>query len=149
MDGKWRNYMKDKLFWLVRSISSIYNWDLFVLGPALAILSMPRPVCCSFELHSSRNGLFQMDFPPRPVPVGSPPWIWNDRRKIFIKNIRQGRLDWPWNSWSIDETCFRHNIYPRSAWWSCHRSAGICHNPTRGWSCRGWSSNERNLSFCH
>ena len=54
-----------------------YNCDLFVLGPELAILNIPRPVCVRLGLNSSANGDFQYDSPPSPVPVGSPPCTWN------------------------------------------------------------------------
>lgn len=33
------------------------------------------PLCVIFCVSSSRKGRPQMDCPPRPVPVGSPPWI--------------------------------------------------------------------------
>lgn len=52
-----------------------YNCEPFVLGPELAIESTPRPVCVRFGLNSSSNGLPQIDLPPAPVPVGSPPCI--------------------------------------------------------------------------
>lgn len=53
-----------------------YNWDLFVFGPELAILSIPRPAWVKFGLNSSLKGWPHIDWPPLPVPSGSPPWIW-------------------------------------------------------------------------
>ena len=40
------------------------NWDLFVLGPLLAILSTPRPVCVRFSLNSSLKGVPHIEVPP-------------------------------------------------------------------------------------
>ena len=53
-----------------------YNCDLLVLGPEFAILSTPLPVWVRFGLNSSLNGFPQMDSPPVPVAVGSPPCSW-------------------------------------------------------------------------
>src|SRR3990167_4904079 len=51
----------------------IKNWLPLVFGPAFAIASRPlRSNTTSFETSSS-NGLPQIDSPPMPVPVGSPP----------------------------------------------------------------------------
>jgi len=52
-----------------------YNCEVFVLGPALAMLRMPRPLCLRVCTISSLSGLPHADLPPVPVPVGSPPWI--------------------------------------------------------------------------
>mmetsp|Transcript_42680 Transcript_42680/g.71223 ORF Transcript_42680/g.71223 Transcript_42680/m.71223 type:complete len:210 (-) Transcript_42680:554-1183(-) len=49
------------------------NWDPFVWGPELAILSTPRPSCVRLERSSSLKGCPQMDLPPVPSPLGSPP----------------------------------------------------------------------------
>lgn len=56
------------------------NCDPLVLGPALAILSIPDPVCFSWKF-SSANFSPYMDFPPVPLPrVKSPPYqvTWSD-----------------------------------------------------------------------
>ena len=47
----------------------------FVPGPELAIDRTPAPVWWSSRWSSSSNLPPQTDSPPRPVPVGSPPWI--------------------------------------------------------------------------
>ena len=52
-----------------------HNWDLLVLVPELAMLSIPRPECVRLGLNSSGNAPPHIDSPPLPVPVGSPPWI--------------------------------------------------------------------------
>tara|TARA_B110001452_G_scaffold163064_1_gene135836 strand:- start:2880 stop:3080 length:201 start_codon:yes stop_codon:yes gene_type:complete len=49
------------------------NWEPFVLGPLLAIDTMPRAVCMFSGWISSLNLPPQMLSPPLPVPVGSPP----------------------------------------------------------------------------
>ena len=51
------------------------NCEALVLGPELAMDMTPRLVCLSVSRISSGNLPPQMDAPPRPVPVGSPPWI--------------------------------------------------------------------------
>lgn len=48
------------------------NCDLFVSGPELAIASIPRLLNFSVDRISSANGLPQMDWPPFPLPPGSP-----------------------------------------------------------------------------
>ena len=45
-----------------------------VLGPEFAIETTPAPVCLRSRLISSSNLPPKHDSPPRPVPVGSPPW---------------------------------------------------------------------------
>ena len=50
------------------------NWEPFVLGPELAIERIPAPVCLSSRVISSSNLRPHTDSPPRPDPVGSPPW---------------------------------------------------------------------------
>ena len=54
-----------------------------VLGPALAMLSTPAPVWWRSPLISSSNLPPYTDSPPRPVPVGSPPWIIKSCR-VFV-----------------------------------------------------------------
>jgi len=54
--------------------SVIKNWEPFVFGPLFAIDKIPAPVCFSSRVTSSSNFRPQTDSPPRPVPVGSPPW---------------------------------------------------------------------------
>lgn len=54
-----------------------YNCDPLVSGPEFAILNMPAPVCFRPGCISSANFPPSADRPPRPVPVGSPPWIMN------------------------------------------------------------------------
>ena len=41
-----------------------HNWDLLVLGPELAMLSTPLPVCDRFGRNSSLKGFPQKDSPP-------------------------------------------------------------------------------------
>lgn len=55
--------------------SVMKNCDPLVLGPELAILRIPAPVCFRSERISSSNFSPHIEEPPRPVPVGSPPWI--------------------------------------------------------------------------
>lgn len=50
-----------------------YNCDPFVFGPEFAIDKIPRPVCDNCGRISSSNFSPHIDFPPRPVLVGSPP----------------------------------------------------------------------------
>ena len=49
------------------------NWLLLLLGPLLAMLTTPSPLCVSDGWNSSAKGWPQMELPPVPVPVGSPP----------------------------------------------------------------------------
>ena len=69
-----RNKIKFKSMWS-SGINITYNWDRFVLGPEFAIDSTPLPLWIKFGLNSSSKGFCQIDSPPSPVPVGSPPWI--------------------------------------------------------------------------
>lgn len=62
----------------------IYNCDPLVLGPELAMESIPRPVCDRFGLNSSSNDLPQIDLPPAPVPVGSPPCICKEMHILIV-----------------------------------------------------------------
>jgi hypothetical protein len=66
------------LIFIEKQFSTYYtnNWDPLVLGPEFAMDRIPLPVWCRFGRTSSSNGFFHIDSPPRPVPVGSPPWIW-------------------------------------------------------------------------
>uniref|UniRef100_A0A182VKX4 Secreted protein n=1 Tax=Anopheles merus TaxID=30066 RepID=A0A182VKX4_ANOME len=48
------------------------NWLPFVFGPALAMLTVYGRSCLSVEQNSSLNSPPQIDWPPVPVPVGSP-----------------------------------------------------------------------------
>jgi hypothetical protein len=43
--------------------------------PEFAMLRIPAPVCFNVGDISSSNFSPYIDSPPRPVPVGSPPWI--------------------------------------------------------------------------
>lgn len=54
--------------------SVMKNCEPFVLGPELAMLRIPAPVCLRSLRISSSNFSPQMEAPPRPVPVGSPPY---------------------------------------------------------------------------
>jgi len=69
-----RNITKFKSMWW-SGINITYNWDRFVLGPEFAIDSTPLPLWVKFGLNSSSKGFCQIDSPPSPVPLGSPPWI--------------------------------------------------------------------------
>lgn len=60
-------------FFLIIIFHLTYNWEPLVLGPEFAMESTPRPVWVSCGLNSSSNFLPQMDSPPEPLPVGSPP----------------------------------------------------------------------------
>lgn len=51
------------------------NWLPLVPGPLLAMDNIPFPVCLRDGWNSSSNLPPKMELPPRPVPVGSPPWI--------------------------------------------------------------------------
>lgn len=51
------------------------TWLPLVFGPLLAMLRIPAPVCFKSFVISSSNLPPYMLSPPRPVPVGSPPWI--------------------------------------------------------------------------
>lgn len=53
----------------------IKNWDPFEFGPEFAIHKIPAPVCFNAGVISSSNFPPNILSPPRPVPVGSPPWI--------------------------------------------------------------------------
>lgn len=44
-----------------------HNWDLLLLGPELAMLRTPRPVCERLGRNSSLKGFPQYDSPPREV----------------------------------------------------------------------------------
>ena len=55
--------------------SVMKNCDPLVFGPLLAMDKTPAPVCFSSRVISSSNLPPNADTPPRPVPVGSPPWI--------------------------------------------------------------------------
>jgi len=48
------------------------NWDLLVSGPEFAIAMTPRALNFRVDRISSGKGLPQIDWPPFPVPVGSP-----------------------------------------------------------------------------
>ncbi len=50
------------------------NWELLVSLPLLAIERMPRASWVRGPSNSSVKFLPQIDAPPLPVPVGSPPW---------------------------------------------------------------------------
>ena len=50
-----------------------HNCDLLESGPELAMDKIPRPVWLKCGLISSGNSLPQIDSPPFPEPVGSPP----------------------------------------------------------------------------
>lgn len=49
------------------------NCEPFVFVPEFAIDKIPRPVCVKLGLNSSSNFSPQIDVPPVPLPVGSPP----------------------------------------------------------------------------
>ena len=57
--------------------SDTKNCDPFVFGPEFAIDTTPAPVCLRLRVISSSNLPPYTLSPPRPVPVGSPPWIMN------------------------------------------------------------------------
>lgn len=65
-----KNYI---LFYQLDELAKTYNCEPFVFGPELAIDNIPRPVCDNCGKISSSNLSPQMDLPPRPVFVGSPP----------------------------------------------------------------------------
>lgn len=52
-----------------------YNCEPLVFFPEFAMERTPRPVWDKFGRISSLNLSPQIDWPPRPVFVGSPPWI--------------------------------------------------------------------------
>ena len=58
---------------IYKTIYISYNCDLLVFGPELAIDKIPRPVWVKLGLKQSSKGFPQIDSPPFPVPVGSPP----------------------------------------------------------------------------
>lgn len=57
-----------------RSLSGMGTWDPLVFSPALAMLTMPGPVCFSPKLSSS-NWVPQIDFPPVPSPRVKSPYL--------------------------------------------------------------------------
>ena len=59
----------------IEHVFCTHNCDLFVLGPELAMLSIPLPWWLRNCWNSSLKAFPQADSPPVPVPVGSPPWI--------------------------------------------------------------------------
>lgn len=66
----------------------IKNWLPLVLGPLLAMDTVPRLACFRFSLSSSSNlpfGVGYMDLPPRPEPVGSPPWTM--KPLMFLRSL--------------------------------------------------------------
>lgn len=52
------------------------NWEEFVFLPLLAMERKPRSEWRRGDSNSSSKFLPQKLVPPRPVPVGSPPWIY-------------------------------------------------------------------------
>jgi hypothetical protein len=46
-----------------------------VEAAAVTMERMPAPLCFNSGVHSSLKKPPKMELPPRPVPVGSPPWI--------------------------------------------------------------------------
>lgn len=94
------------------------NCEPLVLGPELAIESVPRSVCFSanrgersapvdgrekqsdvrafLSMCSSSKGLPQVDCPPRPEPVGSPPWSMKPgmRRWKMVSAYLLSRASW-------------------------------------------------------
>ncbi|RKP24739.1 nucleotide-diphospho-sugar transferase [Syncephalis pseudoplumigaleata] len=63
-----------------RLVGATYNCDALVSLPWLAMDSMPRALWVRFGLNWSAKLRFHIDSPPRPVPVGSPPWIYMHTR---------------------------------------------------------------------